>query len=255
MGEDRQAKKQKSGLPAFIAGFVVMLVVGWFIFPMLLYSEQEQPISFSHVKHMAQGLECDSCHYFRDDGTFSGVPLGLGGDHDGACLNCHEDPDNVQGADPREKQFLEQYVRAGKEDVDWLVYAKQPPCVYFPHSIHTVKLAALEKAKAAKEAGEQAEKDGKDPKKAAEAAKAAFDGKPGAVCIRCHGPKAEEDVTPPYYQNRISTYSRDIWGRNISGIQSHPWSSMKMSDCGECHEQKTLLQRLSNLSQVGRGAK
>lgn len=200
MGEDRQPKKQKSGLPAFIAGFVVMLVVGWFIFPMLLYSKQEQPIDFSHVKHMAQGLECSNCHYFRDDGTFSGVPKGLGGDHDGACLNCHEDPDNVQGADPREKQFLEDYVRAGKKDVDWLVYAKQPPCVYFPHSVH------VEQGKLS--------------------------------CERCHGPKKDEDVTPPYYQNRISTYSRDIYGRNISGIKSHPWSSMKMGDCGECHEEK-----------------
>ena len=42
----------KSGLAYFAAGLVPALIVGWLIFPMLLYSKQQQPINFNHALHM-----------------------------------------------------------------------------------------------------------------------------------------------------------------------------------------------------------
>ncbi|MGB5619668.1 MAG: hypothetical protein WBM78_22720, partial [Desulfobacterales bacterium] len=32
----------------FIVGFVASLVVGWVVFPKLLYSQKEQPVAFNH---------------------------------------------------------------------------------------------------------------------------------------------------------------------------------------------------------------
>ncbi|MBW1713408.1 MAG: cytochrome c3 family protein [Deltaproteobacteria bacterium] len=192
--------KGQGGWLFFLAGLVVMLFAGWVIFPPLLYSSKDQPVSFSHKKHIeGAGLECEQCHAFREDGTFMGT-ANMTGDFDGACLNCHDDPETMQGADPREKKFLEEYVAQGKERIDWLVYSKQPPCVFFPHSIHVKKA--------------------------------------GVECRRCHGPMAEQDEPPVYQENRLTGYSRDIWGRNISGMTDNEWESMKMSDCGDCHQEK-----------------
>jgi len=201
MSEASTAKpKSKGGLIFFLAGFVGMLVVGWFIFPLALYSTKTQPVSFSHVKHLeTAGLECQQCHGFREDGTFMGT-ANMTGQADGACLNCHGDPQAIQGEDPRETAFLEEYVAKGVTHIDWLVYAKQPPCVFFPHAIH-VKVAKID-------------------------------------CQHCHGPVAERDKPPVYQQNWISSYSRNIWGHNISGLNSNPWDSMKMSDCADCHEER-----------------
>ena len=59
----------------FILGVIASLVVGWIVFPKVLYSQKEQPINFNHALHMELVEEgCESCHYFREDGSFSGVP-------------------------------------------------------------------------------------------------------------------------------------------------------------------------------------
>ena len=36
----------------FLGGFVGSLIVGWVIYPMVLYSSQPQPMNFSHAVHM-----------------------------------------------------------------------------------------------------------------------------------------------------------------------------------------------------------
>jgi hypothetical protein len=41
-----------------------------------------------------------------------------------------------------------------------------------------------------------------------------------------------------YESNRITGYSRDIWGHNIAGFKRNTWDRMKMDDCAECHQQK-----------------
>jgi hypothetical protein len=189
----------RSGLAWFLGGLVPALFVGWVLFPIALYSEQEQPINFSHAIHSQEdiGIEgetelerCLYCHGFRDDGTFAGIPKLE------SCMMCHDDPDLPMGEEPEEVRFLKEYVAEEKE-VPWLVYSRQPDCVYFSHIAH-VKMGNLE-------------------------------------CRVCHGDHGQSEELPDYKRNRLTGYSIDIWGRNIAGIKFNPWDRMKMDDCAECH--------------------
>ena len=190
-GEEKAPSASEVGGPIilfFMIGFVLSLVVGWVIFPKLLYYQKKQPISFNHVQHMELVDDgCESCHFFRQDGSFSGRPTLA------QCIDCHEE---VNGDSEDEMRFVEEYVQKDRE-VPWLVYAEQPQCVYFSHVAH-VKMGDMD-------------------------------------CVTCHGHIGESTELPIYEQNRISLYSRDIWGRNISGISRNTWDSMKMSDCSRCH--------------------
>jgi len=103
------------------------------------------------------------------------------------------------GESPEEKILVEEYIAKDKS-IPWLVYARQPQNAYFAHVQH-VKLAEI-------------------------------------PCERCHGPVGSSDRLPPFEQNRISGYSRAIWGPNISGIKSHEWEGMKMDDCSRCHMER-----------------
>ena len=50
----------------FMIGFALSLVVGWGIFPKLLYSQKKQPVDFNHAMHLELVDEgCQSCHFFR----------------------------------------------------------------------------------------------------------------------------------------------------------------------------------------------
>jgi menaquinone reductase, multiheme cytochrome c subunit len=131
------------------------------------------------------------------------------------CDNCHEfDADGrflgiptvekcagchsaTLGTSPAEKRLVEEYVPSLKP-IPWKVYARQPDNAYFPHAVH------------AKEAG--------------------------LGCQDCHGPHGTSDSLRVYQVNRLSGYSRDIWGQNISGFSSRPWEGMKMDRCVRCHE-------------------
>ena len=199
--------KEKNGAGAtiflfFILGFVASLIVGWVVFPKLLYSKKKQPLNFNHALHVAEvDEECESCHYFREDGSFSGVPtISL-------CIECHED---VNGEDPEEEKFVREYVETGRE-VPWLIYAKQPACVFFSHAAH-VKTARME-------------------------------------CVTCHGPIGESTEVRIYEENRITGYSRDIWGNHISGIKQYSWERMKMDECADCHMQKAVSEKESGVQQ------
>jgi hypothetical protein len=192
--------KQKGGSGAtiilfFIVGFVASLVVGWVIFPKLLYSQKQQPVAFNHVMHADLVDEgCESCHFFREDGSYSGVPQLA------QCIDCHEE---VQGDSEEEQHFVTEYVLKERE-VPWLIYSKQPPCVFFSHAAHVKK--------------------------------------GGMDCVYCHGPIGESENLPVYEQNRISRYSRNIWCRNIAGFKRNSWDRMKMADCSECHVKENVNQ-------------
>jgi hypothetical protein len=212
-----------------LAGLVSALIVGWVLFPMALYSSPPQPFNFSHVIHTDPdiGIEgeteeevCLYCHAFREDGTFAGIPKLE------TCTMCHDDPDSTMGDTEDEKIFLKEYVAEDKE-VPWLVYSRQPDCVYFSHIAHVTN-------------GEIA-------------------------CGHCHGDHGKRDDMPVYKENRLTGYSIDIWGRNIAGysdgirpvttdlkeadkdyvrtIQTEDgekevvikMTRMKMDDCAECH--------------------
>jgi menaquinone reductase, multiheme cytochrome c subunit len=50
----------------FILGLAASLIVGWVIFPNVLYSQKKQPIDFNHALHVEEvDNGCESCHYFR----------------------------------------------------------------------------------------------------------------------------------------------------------------------------------------------
>jgi hypothetical protein len=105
------------------------------------------------------------------------------------------------GKTDQEKQLVTEYVKPGRE-ISWLVYSRQPQNVRFPHAIH-LKRAKLE-------------------------------------CAKCHGNHGKTETLRVYQENRISGYSRDIWGQSISRISFHPAErpSMKMDDCMRCHGER-----------------
>ena len=179
----------------FIVGFVASLVLGWIIFPQLLYSQKKQPVAFSHNVHMEEVDEgCESCHFFREDGSYAGVPTLE------QCIDCHEEPD---GSNEEVDHFIEEYVLKDRE-VPWLIYSKQPPCVFFSHTAHVKK--------------------------------------GGMDCVTCHGDIGESDSLPIYEENRITGYSRDIWGRSIAGFTRDPQKRMKMDVCADCHRENNVNQ-------------
>jgi len=179
----------------FILGLIVSLIVGWVIFPQVLYSQKKQPVDFNHVLHNEEVEDdCESCHFFREDGTFSGVPKLS------QCIDCHEE---VNGEDPEEEKFVNEYVAKDRE-VPWLIYSRQPSNVFFSHAAH-VKMAQMD-------------------------------------CVTCHGNIGESENLKVYEENRISGYSRDIWGKNIAGFKRNPWDRMKMDDCSECHQKENVNQ-------------
>ncbi len=114
----------------FLIGLVASIVLGWWGFPKVLYSQKAQPIRFDHVVHVdGQGIACEDCHAFRENGSFAGLPTNAN------CVGCHED---VQGEDPDEARYVAEYVQKEKE-VEWLTYQKQPDNVYFSHIAHKEK--------------------------------------------------------------------------------------------------------------------
>jgi menaquinone reductase, multiheme cytochrome c subunit len=100
------------------------------------------------------------------------------------------------GTSPSEAKLVDSYIKPGQE-TPWLVYSRQPANVWFSHSIH-VKRAGL-------------------------------------GCTDCHGNYGESDQVRVYEVNRISGYSRDIWGHSMSRLRRAPGDGMKMSDCEDCH--------------------
>ena len=179
----------------FIFGFVASLIVGWVIFPQLLYSKKQQPVEFSHALHLEEvGGDCESCHYFREDGTYAGVPKLA------QCIDCHEE---IMSGTEAEEHFVNEYVLQERE-VPWLIYSKQPPCVFFSHAAHVKK--------------------------------------GGMECATCHGDIGESEKLPVYEQNRITRYSRDIWGKSLAGFTRDPQKRMKMDVCAACHKRENVSQ-------------
>jgi hypothetical protein len=190
--EENKPENGASGpiLLLFIVGLAISMIIGWVIFPKFLYSQKKQPINFNHERHMQEVDDgCASCHFFRDDGSFAGVPK------NDQCSSCHEE---VLGESEDEAVLVEKYINKDKE-VPWLIYSKQPDCVFFSHAAH-VKMAEM-------------------------------------ACKTCHGPIGESTSLKDYEENRITGYSRDIWGKKISGIKKNEWDRMKMDDCAACHKE------------------
>lgn len=191
-----------SGLVYFLAGLVPALVVGWLLFPVALYSKQPQPLQFSHAVHLEpdNGIEGNTeIERCLYCHGFRGDGTFTGIPMLETCTQCHDDPDSPKGKAPEEARFLKEYVAQEKE-IPWLAYSRQPDCVYFSHIAH-VKMGNLD-------------------------------------CRTCHGEHGHSQKLPPYQENRLTGYSRNIWGMNIAGYKSNPWDGMKMDDCAECHKRR-----------------
>jgi hypothetical protein len=59
-------------------------------------------------------------------------------------------------------------------------------------------------------------------------------------CGICHGDHGMKEKLPPYEINRLTGYSRNIWGKFIGGWKFNSWDSMKMNDCADCHSENDL---------------
>lgn len=169
----------------FIIGLAASMIVGWAVWPTLLYSKKTQPFNFNHVAHTeGAGMDCDECHSYGEDGRFSGVPTFE------LCLDCHTWSGRQNEESAAETEFLKKFVNEDDEligDPKWYVYSAQPDCVYFSHIAHT-------------EMGE-------------------------FTCEQCHGNHGQTTELRPIYINRVTGYSRDVW------------ENMKMTDCGDCHDE------------------
>lgn len=117
----------------FAAALVVFLLMGWVLFPSLVYVRKAQPINYNPPLHVDKiGITCDTCHFFYEDGSWAGIPTLE------TCVDCHSD---VIGDSPEEKKFVNEYVKKNRE-VKWALYVKQPECVSFSHSSH-VRMAKI----------------------------------------------------------------------------------------------------------------
>jgi hypothetical protein len=103
------------------------------------------------------------------------------------------------GTTQAEKQLVDEYVTPNRE-IPWKVYSRQPDNVRFSHATH-VNRAKLQ-------------------------------------CERCHGGHGDTTQLRVYEQNRISGYSRDIWGHTMTRTGLRAGEGMKMTDCEGCHAEK-----------------
>ncbi|MCP4678165.1 MAG: cytochrome c3 family protein [Deltaproteobacteria bacterium] len=102
------------------------------------------------------------------------------------------------GESAAEKSLVENYLGPGKE-IPWLVYSRQPDNVFFPHAAH-VKIGKIE-------------------------------------CTHCHGDHGKTDKLRSHQRNKLTGYSRDIWGSSITGLKTNSFDRMKMDDCVACHDE------------------
>jgi hypothetical protein len=172
----------------FAVTLIMGLAVGWVALPAAMYEKISQPLAFDHDKHTgAAGLACKDCHDLTS-------PSGVGLPPLAKCEECHA---QAVGDSAAEKVLVEQYIQV-KREIPWLVYARQPDNVWFPHAPH---LGA------------------------------------GVACERCHGPHGASKSLRPFERNRLTGYSRDIWGPKAARFGREAWQGMKMTDCVACHRQ------------------
>lgn len=192
----------RGGIWPFVIGLVAALAFGWWVFPEIMFSKQDQPVRFSHETHLKDAsLDCGVCHYLRADGTFSGIPTTAD------CAVCHS---QLLGASQAERVYESDYVRAGKE-VRWLVYQKQPDNVYFSHAAHS-----LESCNTCHQFSER------------------------ELCGHCHLDVGGMKTPPVFAENRLSGYSREtmkMWKCEACHANpNHLGSTDASNACFVCHK-------------------
>ncbi|MCP5107071.1 MAG: cytochrome c3 family protein [bacterium] len=119
----------KKIVPLLMIGllFVGILVVTGLGFHWNFYERKpEQPIAFSHNKHIEEvGLECGHCHMYADKSPQATVPAVE------ICVDCHE---SVATDKPEIKKLMDYWNK--KEPIPWVKVHNQDWHVYFTHKRH-----------------------------------------------------------------------------------------------------------------------
>lgn len=104
---------------------VVLQYAGLLLLAVGLYGQQ-QPIPFSHKKHLAMGLQCKSCHTNPDPGEMMAYPA------ESFCMTCHQ-------AVKADSPHIQKLAAAAKEKqpIPWVRVYRIPDFVYFSHRVHT----------------------------------------------------------------------------------------------------------------------
>ena len=84
-----------------------------------------------------------------------------------------------------------------EREVPWLVYSRQPACVFFSHAAH-VKMAEMD-------------------------------------CVTCHGPIGESASLRSTRRTGSPATAATSGARTSLGLKRNSWDRMKMDDCAECH--------------------
>jgi hypothetical protein len=84
-----------------------------------------QPIPYSHKKHLALGLKCDSCHTNPTPGIHMTIP------QSGKCMACHTE---VAKESPAIRKLAE--YDESKKPVPWVRVYAVPAWVYWNHRTH-----------------------------------------------------------------------------------------------------------------------
>jgi hypothetical protein len=93
------------------------------------YVAREQPIQFSHERHVAgNGIDCRYCHTSVEQSRFAGIPPTK------TCMNCHS---QIWADSPMLEPVRESW-RTGRS-IEWVRVHKLADFVYFNHSIHVNK--------------------------------------------------------------------------------------------------------------------
>jgi hypothetical protein len=85
----------------------------------------DQPISYSHLDHVPNGIQCLYCHTQATRSQIAGVPSVE------KCMGCH----TVMATENEEIQVLTGYWERG-EAISWQRINDQPDFVYFSHQPH-----------------------------------------------------------------------------------------------------------------------
>ena len=199
----RRARRPVNGIMLFGGGLVAALVLGWFLFPWLLYATEDQPVAFSHKVHLKDAsLRCAQCHHLRADGSFTGLP------ETRDCVVCHA---RLLGNTPEERRFFDEYVRSGK-DVPWLVYQYQPDNVFFSHAAHSAATCNVCHQNMTEE----------------------------RRCALCHLNVMNSDSPPPLRKNRVSGYSANtmkMWQcEQCHARPTHLRATNANNACFVCHK-------------------
>ena len=100
----------------------------WILLALLLAQAAkppEQPVPYSHRKHLALGLQCKNCHANPDPGEAMGIPAVS------TCMGCHK---SVKPDSPHIRK-LARHAEA-KTEPDWARIYQIPSYVFFSHRAH-----------------------------------------------------------------------------------------------------------------------